>query len=240
MTERLDGRVALVTGATRGIGLATARALAAEGVRVAMLARSADLLRARAAELGSQAYAYPCDVTDARAVRRTLEALRSEAGEPDILVNNAGIFDPRPVEAVTPQDFATAVNVNLVAAFALVHEVLPAMRAAASGHLVTIGSVADRIAFPGNSAYAASKFGLRALHEVVRMELKGSGVRASLVSPGPTDTPIWDAVEGNDSAPRRFPSRSEMLSPDAVAAAVVWVLTQPAGVNIDELRLSHS
>jgi NADP-dependent 3-hydroxy acid dehydrogenase YdfG len=240
VSERLRGRIALVSGATRGIGFATSRALATEGARVAMLARGADALHARAAELGPNAYAYPCDVTDAGAVERTLSAVREALGEPDVLVNNAGIFEPRPVEAVAPEDFARAVNVNLVAAFGLVHAVLPAMRAAGAGHLVTMGSVADRIAFPGNSAYAASKFGLRAMHEVLRMELRGSGVRASLVSPGPTDTSIWDAVDEDDSGPRRFPRRSEMLSPDAVAAAVVWVLTQPAGVNVDELRLSRS
>ena len=240
MTGRLRGRVALVTGATRGIGLATARALVAEGACVAMLARSAEALRERASEIGDGARAFPGDITDAAVVERTLAAVRREVGEPDILVNNAGVFEPRPVEDVSPEDFARTVNVNLVAAFALVHTLLPAMRAAHSGHIVTIGSVADRTAFPGNSAYAASKFGLRALHEVLRNELRGSGVRASLVSPGPTDTPIWDAVERAPSVPRSFPQRSEMMPPDAVASAVLYALTLPAEVNVDELRLSHS
>ncbi len=240
MSGRLRGRLALVTGATRGIGLATSRALATEGARVAMLARSADVLRARASEIGANATAFPCDITDARALERTLAAVRDALGEPSVLVNNAGIFEPRPVEAISPEEFSRAVNVNLVAAFALVHAVLPTMRAAGAGHLVTIGSVADRTAFPGNGAYAASKFGLRALHEVLRTELRGSGVRASLVSPGPTDTPIWDAVERGPSSPRSFPRRSEMMPADSVAQAVVYVLTQPAEVNIDELRLSRS
>lgn len=240
MTDRLRGRVALVTGATRGIGLATARALVAEGAYVAMLARSADVLRERASEIGDGARAFPGDITDAAVVERTLAAVRREVGEPDILVNNAGVFEPRPVEDVSPEDFARTVNVNLVATFALVHALLPAMRAAHSGHIVTIGSVADRTAFPGNSAYAASKFGLRALHEVLRNELRGSGVRASLVSPGPTDTPIWDAVERAPSLPRSFPQRSEMMPPDAVASAVLYALTLPTEVNVDELRLSRS
>jgi NADP-dependent 3-hydroxy acid dehydrogenase YdfG len=114
------------------------------------------------------------------------------------------------------------------------------MRAAGTGHIITIGSIADRTAFPGNGAYAASKFGLRALHEVLRNELRGSGVRTSLISPGPTDTTIWDAVERASSAPRSFPRRSEMMQPDAVASAVLYALTQPVEVNIDELRLSRS
>lgn len=240
MTARLRGRVALVTGATRGIGLATARALVAEGARVAMLARSADALRERASEIGCDAMAFPSDITDAAALDRTLAAVRGALGEPDILVNNAGIFEPRPVEDISPEDFARTVNVNLVAAFTLVHSLLPAMRAAGAGHIITIGSVADRTAFPGNGAYAASKFGLRALHEVLRNELRGSGVRASLVAPGPTDTPIWDAVERESSARRSFPKRSEMIPPHSVAAAVLYALTQPAEVNVDELRLSRS
>lgn len=240
MTDRLRGRVALVTGATRGIGFATARALAAEGACVAMLARNAETLRECASEIGDRAAAFPCDITDTAAVERTLAAVRQALGEPHILVNNAGIFEPRPVGEVSPEDFARTVNVNLVAAFALVHALLPAMRVAGTGHIVTIGSVADRTAFPGNSAYAASKFGLRALHEVLRNELRGSGVRTSLISPGPTDTTIWDAVEHASSAPRSFPRRSEMMQPDAVASAVLYALTQPIEVNIDELRLSRS
>lgn len=240
MTDRLRGRVALVTGATRGIGLATARALAAEGAQVVMLARSAEALRARASEIGERAAAFPCDLTNASAVEGTLAAVRHALGEPGILVNNAGIFEPRPVEDISPDDFARTVNVNLVAAFTLVHALLPAMRAAGTGHIVTIGSVADRTAFPGNSAYAASKFGLRALHEVLRNELRGSGVRTSLISPGPTDTPIWDAVEHSSSTPRSFPQRSGMMPPESVASAVLYALTQPAAVNIDELRLSRS
>jgi NADP-dependent 3-hydroxy acid dehydrogenase YdfG len=240
VTALLRGRVALVTGATRGIGLATARALAAEDASVAMLARSAETLRERASEIGGGARAFPCDLTDVDAVERTLSAVRAAFGEPNILVNNAGIFEPRPIEDITPGDFARTVTVNLVAAFALVHALLPAMRAAGTGHLLTIGSVADRTAFAGNGAYAASKFGLRALHEVLRSELRGSGVRTSLIAPGPTDTPIWDAVERASSAPRSFPQRSEMIPPEAVASAVLYALVQPAEVNIDELRLSRS
>jgi NADP-dependent 3-hydroxy acid dehydrogenase YdfG len=232
--------VALVTGATRGIGLATARALAAEDACVAMLARSAEALRERASEIGGGATAFPCDLTDASAVERTLAAVRGALGEPSILVNNAGIFEPRPIEDISPDDFARTVNVNLVAAFALVHALLPAMRAAGTGHIITIGSIADRTAFPGNGAYAASKFGLRALHEVLRSELRGSGVRTSLISPGPTDTPIWDAVERASSAPRSFPQRSEMIPPESVASAVLYALTQPVEVNVDELRISRS
>ncbi len=230
---------ALVTGATRGIGLAVARALIADGTRVVMLARSDNDLRACAGELGPLAVPIACDVADADAVARAVEGARAElGGAPDAIVNNAGAFALAPVEATDPDDFRQAVDVNLVAPFLVVRAVLPELRRRGSGHIVTIGSVADRMIYPENGAYAASKFGARALHEVLRAELRGTGVRVTLVSPGPTDTPLWDEIDP-DTRPG-FTPRREMLSAAAVADAVHFALTRDASVNIDELRLSHS
>jgi len=233
----LAGRGAVVTGASRGIGLAIARALAAAGARVAMLARGADALAQRAAELGAAALPIPCDVADAAAVGRAMQVVTlAFAGAPDILVNNAGIFHPRPVADITPDEFAAAIAVNLNAGFYLAHAVVGAMRTRGRGHIVTIGSVADRVAFPGNGSYSPGKFGARALHDVIREELRGTGVRATLVSPGPTDTDIWGDLPGTG----RFPPRDAMLGADAVADAVLYAITRPAAVNIDELRLSSA
>ena len=235
----LSGHNALVTGASRGIGLACARALAAAGVRVAMLARSEHALHAASAEIGPQAVPIVADVVQPEAVSRAARRVAEAFGDaPDIIVNNAGLFVLAPLEATSPEDFARSVSTNLVAPFSIVHAFLPAMRARRSGHLVTIGSVADRSALPENAAYAASKFGLRALHEVLRAELRGSGVRASLVSPGPVDTPLWDPVDP-DRRPGFTPRRS-MLSAGAVADAVLYVVTRPSDANVDELRLSRS
>jgi NADP-dependent 3-hydroxy acid dehydrogenase YdfG len=232
-----SGVTALVTGASRGIGLAVAHALAASGARVAMLARSSDELRSRAAEIGGDAIV--CDVTDADALSRATDTiLASFNGAPDILVNNAGIFDLATIEATSLAAFRRSIDVNLVAPFLLVHSFLPSMRDRGTGHIVTIGSVADRHVFPENGAYAASKFGVRALHEVLRAELRGSGLRATLISPSAVDTPIWDAHSPDTRA--GFTRRSNMLQPDAVAAAVVYAVQQPADVNVDELRLSRS
>jgi NADP-dependent 3-hydroxy acid dehydrogenase YdfG len=235
----LAGRTALVSGASRGIGLEVARALVADGMRVAMLARSSDELRARAADLGAHALPYPCDVADPAAIAALAERLTDEFdGAPDVIVNNAGMFKLATVDTTDPRDFRAALDVNLVAPFLLVHAFLGAMRARRSGHIVMIGSIADRATFPENGAYAASKFGLRALHEVLRGELRGSGVRTTLVSPGPVDTALWDAVDP-DTRPG-FTPREQMLSPAAVAAAVRYAVSQPADVNVDELRLSHA
>ena len=129
-------------------------------------------------------------------------------------------------------------QVNLLGPYRLAQPLAAQMRERGSGHVVTIGSVADRTAFPENVAYATSKFGARAVHEVMREELRGSGVRVSLVSPGPVDTNIWDAIDP-DHRPG-FTPRAKMLLPEAVADAVLYVLTRDAGTNIDELRLSRS
>jgi NADP-dependent 3-hydroxy acid dehydrogenase YdfG len=235
----LAGRTALVTGASRGVGLACARALAAADVRVAMCARSEETLRAAARDIGLGALPIACDLSRPDSARSAVQEVESAfSGAPDIVVNNAGLFMLAPLEATSPAEFARTVDTNLVAPFTILHAFLPAMRARRSGHILTIGSIADRSAFPENAAYAASKFGLRGLHEVLRAELRGTGVRASLVSPGPVDTPLWDPVDP-DRRPG-FTPRSMMLSAEAVADAVVYVLSQPADVNVDELRLSHS
>ncbi len=134
--------------------------------------------------------------------------------------------------------FAEMVEVNLIAPFLFVRSFLPEMRARAHGHVITLGSVSDRMAFPENGAYAASKYGVRAMHEVMRAELRGSRVRATLVSPGPTDTSVWDAID-LDARPS-FTPRAGMLRPEVVADAIVYAATRPLGVNIDELRLSPS
>ncbi|MDQ3519871.1 MAG: SDR family oxidoreductase [Gemmatimonadota bacterium] len=233
----LEGRSAVVTGASRGIGLATARALADAGARVVMLARGADALRERAAEIGASAVDLPCDVADQTAIVRAVQHILTElGGAPDILVNNAGLFMLGKIDAISQADFTASVEVNLIAPFVLVRAFLPAMRERGSGHLITVGSIADRQIFPENAAYAASKFGVRALHEVVRAELRGTGIRATLVSPGPTDTPLWDPMHARaDLAPR-----TAMLSAEATADAIMYAVTRPATVNVDELRLTRS
>lgn len=224
----LNGRLAVVSGASRGIGLAIATALAEGGARVVRVARSL------APGTHGAFLDCPVDITDPDAVAVMARRVLADAGTPAILVNNAGVFDRMPFESVTAAELVRQLQVNLVGAFALTQAFLPAMRHAKDGLVITIGSVADQAAFPENSVYSASKFGLRGLHETLAVEYRGSGVRFTLVSPGPTDTPIWDNVSG--TKPVR--PRHEMLTPRDVAEAVVFVATRPKRVTIDVLRLT--
>jgi NADP-dependent 3-hydroxy acid dehydrogenase YdfG len=233
----LAGRWVVVTGGSRGIGAELARRLAADGARLALIARGREALTALAAEL--KAEPIVCDVSDPAQVERAAERIATLAGgAPDIVVNNAGSFSIAAAHKTSVEHFRRTLEVNLVAPFALVRAFLPAMRERGSGHLVTLGSVADRNIFPGNAAYSASKYGLRALHEVLRAELRGSGVRATLVSPGPVNTELWDPIDP-DNRPG-FTPRAQMLGAAEVADAIRWVLAAPASVNVDELRLSSS
>ena len=232
------GRTAVVTGASRGIGLAVARALAPQ-YRVIMIARHADILRAAAKEIGDAACTLSCDLADTAAANTAIETIRSlTAGAPDVLVNNAGLFKLSLIESTSPDEFSASLDVNLAAPFRLMRAFLPEMRKRGSGHILSIGSIADRMAFPENGSYAAAKFGLRGLHAVLRTELRGSGIRSTLISPAPVDTPLWDDV--NPDERQGFTPRSAMLRPEDVAAAVLFAIAQPASVNVDELRLSRS
>lgn len=231
-------RTAVVTGATRGIGLAVARALALDHT-VIMIARNPDDLSAAARDIGDSACPLPCDLSDAAATDAAIERVRSMTeGAPDLVVNNAGLFKLSPIESTSPEDFSASLNVNLTAPFRLVRAFLGAMRKRGNGHIVSIGSIADRTGFPENASYSAAKFGLRGFHAVLRAELAGSGVRSTLISPGPVDTPLWDDV--NPDEREGFTPRSAMLRAEDVAAAVIFVVSQPASVNVDELRLSRS
>lgn len=218
----LAGRVAVVTGASRGIGAATAAALAGAGARVVRVARSSE------ADVA-------CDLTDDAALEAAAARILAEYGTPDVVVSGAGSFLLRPLEETGPGDFDAQLRLNLRAPFLLARALLPGMRAAGRGRWITVGSVADHTGFPENAAYAAAKYGLRGLHETLRAELRGSGVRLSLVSPGPTDTAVWDPIDPDTR--EGFIRRADMLRPADVAEAILFVATRPPHVDVDWLRI---
>ena len=218
-----------MTGASRGIGLAVADELRAAGAHTVRLARS---LADGAAERETT---LRCDVTSPEEVARALRRVEEEVGIPDIVVNNAGLFFVKPLPETTAGLFAQSLAVNLTGPFLVAQALVPAMVRRGSGHLVTIGSTSDRIAYPGNSAYGAAKYGLRGLHEVIAVELAGSGVRTTLISPGAVNTEMWDEVDPDVSGgPRR---RELMMRAEDVAEAVLFAVTREERVTVTEIRM---
>lgn len=226
-----------MTGASKGIGRAVAVALARSGVRVGAVSRSEVDLAALVEEIGG--WALPCDVTDAEALRRSVARFEEFAeGPPDLVVASAGVFSLERADALTVGELDRHLDVNLRGAILTAREFLPGLLRAGRGTVVLIGSVGGRKGLRGNAAYAASKFGLRGFHEVLLGELKGSGVRATLLEPAATDTSIWDPLDPDENP--KLPSRAEMLRPEDVAEAVVFVATRPPEVQIPYLPIERA
>lgn len=236
MASSAEPRSALVTGASRGIGLEIARALRARGTNVIMVARTRDRLEREAAAIGGTARV--ADLASQAQIDRLLADVVGEAGPPDVLVNAAGAFGLASIAQTSIDAFDEMIAANLRAPFVMIRALLPLMLERGSGHVVSIGSISGRHAFPANGAYSASKFGLRGLHEVLDVELKGSGVRATLIEPAATDTPLWDAIDYERNP--GLPARAQMLAPAAVAAAVLFAIDQPADATIKYLGVERS
>ena len=227
-----------------------ARALAASGARVLLVARTQELLDRAVAELPHGALAIRADLTVPGAAALVADAARSALGgdgaaaggagigAPDIIVHAAGSFPMAPFADAADATIEEALALNAAVPLRLTREFLPAMRSRGTGHVVMIGSIADRVIFPSNAAYSASKHALRAVHETLRAETRGSGLRATLVSPAATDTPIWDQHLTSETP--HLPARADMLRAEDVADAVLWAVTRPAHVDIEELRLARS
>jgi NAD(P)-dependent dehydrogenase (short-subunit alcohol dehydrogenase family) len=217
----LAGKRALVTGGTRGIGQATATALRRAGCDVTVVARR------------TPADGIVADVTKTEDIERL-----AQNQDPDILVHAAGAFELAPIAQTSVESFDRILAANLRGAFLLIRTFLPRMLARGSGHIVSIGSIAGRQAFAGNGAYSASKYGLRGLHAVLDVELKGTGVRSTLIEPAATDTALWDAIDRGRH--HGLPEREAMLAPEAVADAVLYVLTREQQTHINYLGLERS
>lgn len=236
-SEQAADRRALVTGATGGIGRAVSRALGQSGYALLLVARGAARLR----ELGSalDAGVVSADVSRPAGVEAVAAGVRARwaVEAPDLLVNAVGDFVLAPFAATSEADFERMLAANLRAPFLVIRSFLPAMLRRGSGHVITIGSVAGRRGLPHNAAYAAAKFGVRGLHAVLAEELRGTGVRSTLVEPAATDTSLWDAVD-RDATPD-LPPRSAMLSPDEVAQAVLYAASRPAGTVVTDIMLER-
>jgi NADP-dependent 3-hydroxy acid dehydrogenase YdfG len=212
----LTGEVAIVTGASSGIGAATARELGRRGAAVVLAARRADALEAQAEAIraeGGQALAIPTDVTDRAQLTQLVEGATAMFGRVDVLVNNAGVFWSRALASTQPDDVVDVVEVNLLAAMLLTRAVLPGMLERRHGAVVTIGSLSGRVAM--EPLYSATKYGLRGFSLALRRQLAGTGVSASIVSPGNVRTAMTAHV------------KADLPEPELVAEAVAELVTHP-------------
>jgi NADP-dependent 3-hydroxy acid dehydrogenase YdfG len=231
---RMERTTAVVTGASSGIGAATARALAASGFHVVCAARRADRIEALAEEI--EGTAVVCDVTDPDSVAALAAAAGARVG---VLVNNAGgAFGMEPVAEADPEAWRTMYDVNVLGTLHVTQALLPALRASGDAVIVNVGSTAGRIAYEGGGGYTAAKHGVQVLTETLRLELVGEPIRISEVAPGMVRTDEFALVrfagdqERADAVYRGVP---DPLVAEDVADAITWIVTRPSHVNIDEL-----
>ncbi|MBA3311582.1 MAG: SDR family NAD(P)-dependent oxidoreductase [Nocardioidaceae bacterium] len=225
-------RNAVVTGASSGIGAATARALAAAGYQVICAARRVERIEALAAEIGG--LAVRCDVTDESEVRRLADRVGRTL---DVLVNNAGgAFGSDVVAEARAEDWRAMYEVNVIGALNVTKVLLPALVASGDGLLVNIGSTAGRVAYEGGGGYTAAKHGVAVMTETLRLELVGQPVRITEIAPGMVKTEEFGLVRfGGDEAKRDavYEGVNDPLTADDIADAVAWVATRPPHVNVD-------
>lgn len=241
----LRDRVALVTGASSGIGTAIAEMLADAGARVALLARRADRLQAlvdalRSRHPASDPIALPCDLRDADAIAHSFAELRARTGGVDILVNNAGLGRLAPLCSGATADWREMLEVNVLALAICTREAIADMRRRGDrGHVIHVSSMAAHRVPAGSGMYAASKYAVRALLEGMRQELRASGsaIRVGAVSPGYVRTEFAEVYERDPEAGARTYGRFTVLEPADVAACVRHMLTAPAHVQIHDVLM---
>jgi NADP-dependent 3-hydroxy acid dehydrogenase YdfG len=228
------GRVAVITGASSGIGEATARALAASGFRLALLARRADRIQALADELGGRAIAIRADVTDRASLVAAAGRVKAELGGTDVLVNNAGIMLLAPFTPERHDDHLRMVETNLIGAMNATEAFLDQLRDG-GGDLVNLSSVAGRTARPGNAVYAATKWGINGWSESLRQELQPD-VRVMVIEPGAVATELTDHITHPD-AKRAAEHMYEQLAitADDIAEIITFAVTRPRRMTLNEI-----
>jgi NADP-dependent 3-hydroxy acid dehydrogenase YdfG len=232
----IEKQAILVTGASKGIGRATALALAERGGRVLAVARTSSLLdnlASRSATLPGQIVPVPTDITRRAQVEAAVNRAVQLFGRLDVLVNNAGVELPKPVEEFSDDEYAQMLDTNLKAVFFFVRAAVPIMKQQRSGLIVNVASTAGHRGFGGDSVYCASKFGVVGLTDALDEELRPFGIRVSVISPGATNTELAKETW----SPPDDPYRPHFLQPEDVASAVVFVVGQPRHVTVPRLTM---
>jgi len=230
--KNLKNHVVVITGASSGIGLESAKLFAEQGCRLALLARSEAKLKeaAEAAQsAGAEVLALPTDVTDEKAVASAFAKIQETFGRIDVLINNAGVGFATDLASCPVEDYRKIFETNVTGVFLCNRAALPGMKAQKSGHIINVSSVVGKVANPGAPLYCASKHALNGYTSGLQQQVAKDGIRVSSVSPAAVDTAYWDG---------RDVDRSKFLKPEEVAQVILFVAAQPDGVLIKDVDLS--
>jgi NADP-dependent 3-hydroxy acid dehydrogenase YdfG len=241
MTIDLSDQVVAVTGASSGIGQATALACARAGAAVALAARRADRIDELAGQIaddGGRAIAIRTDVGDEGQARRFVERAHAELGRLDVLVNNAGVMLLGPIEDAPTDEWREMIHANIFGVLYCTHAALPLMRARGSGHIVNVSSVAGRFARAGSGVYNLTKFGVGAFSEALRQEVAPSGLRVTLIEPGAVSTELagHNRPEVLEQISKAF-TGVDRLSAEDIADAILYTISRPQNVSVNEVLI---
>ncbi len=233
-------RVALITGASSGIGAATARALAAAGMAVAIAARRKDRLDELAAEIakaGGTSLVLTADLTIESDAQRIVKETEAHFGHLDVLVNNAGVMYLEPIDTASLERWRDMFELNVLSLIASTQAALPGMRARRDGHIVNISSTAGRMAHPSSGGYAATKFAVGAFSESLRKEVYQDNIRVTVIEPGVTETELREHIAdaGIQQSLNTWADSMRQLKSEDIARIIAFCVTQPAHVNINEV-----
>ncbi len=229
---------AIVTGASSGIGQATALAFAKSGIHIALVSRSQEKLEAvanTAKELGVEAKVYPLDLAKIEQVKAKITAIADDFGGVNILVNNAGMGYTNSLEETPLEDWQQVLDLNLTSVFQCIQGILPQMRDRGQGTIINVASIAAYNAFPNWGAYGVSKAALVALSKAIAVEERANGIRVVTISPGSVNTPIWDT----DTVQADF-NRQAMLTPEIVAQSILHTVLLPSQAVVEEMTVMPS
>ncbi|WP_158924045.1 SDR family oxidoreductase [Acidisphaera sp. S103] len=237
MSNNIEGKVVVITGASSGLGEATARMLSAQGARVVLGARRQDRIQTLARDLGGddKALAVTTEVTDRAQVKRLVDAAVQTYGRIDVMINNAGVMPQAPLERLKVDEWDRMIDVNIKGVLYGIAAALPYMQRQKSGHVINVSSVAGHKVGPGFAVYAATKHAVRALSEGLRQEVKPYNIRTTIISPGAVATELPDSTSEPDIAERVRKVYETAIPADSFARTVVFAMSQPDDVDINEI-----
>ncbi len=239
MSENIQGKVIVITGASSGLGEAAARHLSTKGATVVLGARRAERIEALAAELiagGGKALAVTTDVTHSDQVKRLVDTAVEKYGRIDVMINNAGLMPLSPLERLKIEDWDRTIDVNIKGVLYGIAAALPHMKRRKSGHIINVSSVAGHKVRPGSSVYAATKTAVRVLSEGLRQEVKPYNIRTTIISPGAVSSELPDSITEPDVNTDIHKFYDAVAIPaDSLARAVAFAIGQPEEVDINEI-----